>query len=574
MHFIAILGLFSAISAAGSATVGFEPTDQVPLLGPSFLSNFDPTNTDAIRNATEAFPCVIDALFENGVLNKTDLTFAIDVFSAATNKSVYNYYHVGEGQNKTLTAGVLNDKTISRIGSVSKLFTVYAIIAKAGIDVFSHPVTRYIPELARNSSGDSLEHINWDDITVGALASHQAGSGGPTELIIWLVLSGEAQPEDLINITPEQLFKYMRDVKHPVTSPFQGAIYSDAGFLVLGQILARISGQQYKDAVRDILFEPLALDGMSATMPNGSDINAIDRRPVDPDTTFDDDTAVLTPSGGLFANGADLRAAGLSILNSELLSPSVTRQWMKPLAGTGSLVELVGAPWEIHRLAVPTTPGSSRTRISDLYTKSGGNVDYTCIFGLSPDHGLGFSILVGGSTASSARWEIRNALGELFIPAAEAAAADNAQNNLAGTFIDQTTPGTNLTLSVDDDLPGLGLKAFYIGGVESFQNLTGTTKKASLRLFPTGLTSHPQSLASLYKADGTIKVAHRTIKGFIPLKPRAKSEGGKGGLFDNQQVWQNIDFTDRFDEFIFTLDQGKLISVESTGANKTFTRVE
>ena len=183
MRRTAFLGFSIASTINGIAAAGFSPSEFVPLLGPSFISNFDPTNTGPIREAIEAFPEVIDALFDDGTLNKTDLTFAIDVFSAATNQSLYSYHHVGDSQQVTLTSGQLNDKTISKLGSVSKLFTVYAIIAKAGIEIFSHPVTKYIPELAcnsTNSSSNSLNHISWEDITIGALASHQAGTGGAT----------------------------------------------------------------------------------------------------------------------------------------------------------------------------------------------------------------------------------------------------------------------------------------------------------------------------------------------------------------------------------------------------------
>lgn len=168
----------SLLGLTASSTALIIATDEVPLIGPSFLSNFDPSNSSAINHAKSQFPGLIDNLFSTGELNRTDLAFHIDVFSAATNKSIYSYSHIGENSKLSLTSGELNDKTISRIGSVTKLFTVYAIIAKAGIEVFAHPVTRYLPELAGNSDSEPLDSIRWEDITVGALANQQAGSGG------------------------------------------------------------------------------------------------------------------------------------------------------------------------------------------------------------------------------------------------------------------------------------------------------------------------------------------------------------------------------------------------------------
>ncbi|KAM5386937.1 hypothetical protein ACJZ2D_000230 [Fusarium nematophilum] len=558
----------ASLFAAGAAAARIVASDEVPLIGPSFLSNFDPSKSKAIRDAKAAFPALMDNLFDADVLNRTDLVFAVDVFSAATNESIYSYYHVGEGQNETLTTGELNDGTISRLGSVTKLFTVYAIIAKAGIEIFSHPITRYLPELAGNSS-DPLESISWEDITVGALASHQAGSGGAADLLLKF-------QENPFAITGADLLKHMRDDKHPVVSPFRNAVYSDGGFAILGELLARISGQTYNDAMRDILFKPLGLDDMSVTVPNGSDTNAINRLPVDNTSSWGLDIPIVAGSGGIYASGADLRAAGLSILNSELLSPATTQAWMKPLSGTGSLVELVGAPWEISRLMIPVTPGSNRTRVSDLYTKAGGNGDYTAILALSPDHGIGYSILVAGSTATPARWPIRDLVGETFIPAAERAAAENAERNLAGTFVSESSDGTNLTLTVDDGLPGLGLESFYIDGVESRSTLMGMAEPADVlvRLYPTGPNSYSRSLASLYRTKGTMKVAHRMVGKLPPLAPRAAVEGGKGGLFDNSFSWMNLDFVGPIDEFVFEIVDGKLESVTSTGAELVLKRVD
>lgn len=187
MHLEKVL-IGSLLGLAIPTTAHIIATEEVPLIGPSFISNFDPSNSKAIGNAKKAFPGLIDQLFESGKLNRTELAFTIDVYSAATNDSIFQYSHVGKSMEKTLTTGELNDNTIARIGSVTKMFTVYAIIAKAGMGVFSDPVTKYLPELKSTSNSSTrspLDGINWDDITVGALAEQQAGTGG---------IVGEFQP--------------------------------------------------------------------------------------------------------------------------------------------------------------------------------------------------------------------------------------------------------------------------------------------------------------------------------------------------------------------------------------------
>ncbi|KAJ5349969.1 hypothetical protein N7541_007696 [Penicillium brevicompactum] len=547
--------------AATSAAAHIIATDEVPLLGPSFLSNFDPTNSTSIGNAKTKFPGLVDDLFSAGKLNRTDLTFSIDVFSAATNRSIYRFSHVGEDAKKALTTGVFDDKTVSRIGSVTKLFTVYAIIAKAGIEIFSDPVTKHLPELAGNSSSNPLQRIRWEDITVGALASQQAGSGGAADF-----LQKFQDPKNPSLFDPQDLLKYFRDEKPPVISPWRNAVYSDGGFAILGQLLARISGKTFTEAIQEILFDPLGMENSSTKAPKGSDINVVDRSTIDNSSSWGFDAEIVASTGGMHSNNADLRTAGLAILNSEILSQATTSEWMKPRSGTGSLVELVGAPWEITRLEIPVTPGSNRTRISDLYTKAGGNGDYTAIFALSPDQGIGFSILVAGGTATPARWPLRNAVGETFIPAAEHAAAENAKRNLVGTFIDKRAPGTNLTLTLDKGRPGLGLKSMWVNG-------TSYVDSPYTRVYPTGLSSVSTSLSSLYRVKGAQSLAHRMVLPDLPLKPRAAVEGGKGGLFDNQFTWMNIDFAGPFDELIFDLVDGKLVSIRYPVTGAVFKRI-
>lgn len=248
---------------------------------------------------------------------------------------------------------------------------------------------------------------------------------------------------------------------------------------------------------------------------------------------------------------------------------------MRPLSGTGSLAELVGAPWEISRLMIPVSPGSNRTRISDLYTKAGGNGDYTAIFALSPDHGIGFSILVAGSTATPARWPIRDAVGTTFIPAFEAAAFENAVQNVAGTFVGEQ-PGTNLTLTVDDDKPGVGLESYYLDGVESSGLLGRGTVDTEyvIRMYPTGVNSFSRSLASRYKTNGTFWVANRLIPELVPLAPRPAADGGVGGLFENAHAWMSIDSFGPIDEVVFELVEGRVETVKMSTNGTIFTRAE
>ncbi|KAF4978639.1 hypothetical protein FZEAL_5042 [Fusarium zealandicum] len=542
------------------------PTEECPILGPSFPSNFNPSNTKAIHDARAGFPQIIKSLFSSGALNSTHSSFAIDVFSTATNESIYSYYHAGNGLNDTLTAGHLDDETIFRIGSVSKIYTVYAILAHAGLDVFNHPVTDYVPELAGNSDNDPLARIRWEDVTVGALASQQAGSGGVpfASILCWMTPKA---------CSVQDFLKAMKDNKRPVTPPFGPAIYSDGGFAVLGVVLERLTGKSYNDSLQSLLAAPLGLNSSISIKPKGQHLNAL-VLPGGPEmSSWGFDNQIAAPSGGVYSNAADLRTVGLSILNSQLLSPASTRKWMKPLSGTASLTYSVGAPWEINRLTLPVSPGSNRTRVSDLYTKLGGNAGYAAVFALSPDHGIGYSVLVAGPAAVVERAPLRDAAGTAFITAAEHAAAENAALNFAGTFVDESNQDSNLTLTVDKDHPGLGLKSWYVNGVDWRSNLT----LPGIDPFPSDMITvrlYPIGAAIKNSSSGLQRLSFRAVAQIRPIGPRSDVEGGQG-LFENGcQTWFDVGFWDSGDEFVFEIQNTRVESVENMVTRQVLKRVD
>ena len=236
----------------------------------------------------------------------------------------------------------------------------------------------------------------------------------------------------------------------------------------------------------------------------------------------------------------------------------------------------MGAPWEIYRLTLPVAANSTRTRISDLYTKAGGQPGYGSVFALSPDHGIGYSVFVAGPAALEDRWSVRAAVGESFVTAAEYAAKENAALNFVGTFANQTEAGTNITLSVEKDHPGLGLKSWFVDGVEWSANLTQPALQLPkglgvvIRLYPTGISSSSNSSTFL---------KYRAVSQLTPLTPRAAIEGGKSLFDDGCATWsgtgalENEENLTPVDEFVFEVKGGKLIGVRSSGADTSMERI-
>lgn len=270
-------------------------------------------------------------------------------------------------------------------------------------------------------------------------------------------------------------------------------------------------------------------------------------------------------SGGVYSNAADFRTTGLSILHSQLLAPEVTRAWMKPHAHTSSLLWSAGAPWEINRLTLPITPGSNKTRVSDLYTKAGGQPGYTALLMLSPDHGIGVSMLMAGATALADRMPLRAAAAEVFVTAAEHAGKEYAEENFTGTFVDPTDDSTNMTLVSGSDRPGLTVDTLFSAGMDLKAPAAGLPagRDVLFQLYPTGIEFPP--------AGGCEQLQYRAVLWSLPVAERT-------GLFDDECIsWLTVASTEDAarqysDEFLFEVKDGRLEAVSVPVLGKRFVR--
>lgn len=178
----------------------------------------------------------------------------------------------------------------------------------------------------------------------------------------------------------------------------------------------------------------------------------------------------------------------LSIMHSSLLPKALTRQWMKPVTFTADPSISAGAPWEIFRVSTPLVPGSSTTRLSDVYSKAGDAGTYGSLVGISPDQNIGFVILAAGFKSAATRTLLGSLVAETWVSAAEAAAREEAASKLVGTYANTAT-NSMLTLSLNDNKPGLGVDYMYHG--KPFSTLmaaAGLLKNpADIRLYPAGL---------------------------------------------------------------------------------------
>lgn len=247
-------------------------------------------------------------------------------------------------------------------------------------------------------------------------------------------------------------------------------------------------------------------------------------------------------AGGLYSSTNDLSAVGRAILNSTLLSPALTRRWLKPASHTSSLAYSVGTPWEI--LSFPNE------RVVDLYTKSGDLGAYSSMTAVSPDHGVGFSILAAGEHAHNTVSYLSDYVATFILPALDAIAQRNTARRFSGIYALKNASST-IKISTDGK-PGLQVTNWMKGNIQIgvLGELFGAESPAhlSVRLYPTGLETQSQ-------------VSFRAV-----VQDIGKGLPEIGPFTSSCSTWSNIDGKPfngvGMDEFMFNVDEdGVAISV-------------
>ncbi|KAG9233380.1 beta-lactamase/transpeptidase-like protein [Amylocarpus encephaloides] len=580
--------------------VASSPTPPA-VFGPSFPTPSNLVNDPIMREATKDFQALIKQALSTGTsshgeFDNATTAFSFDFYSTADENSIFEYHH-SPPLLTNVPSGVktVDRNTIYRIGSVTKLLTVYSFLIQVGDAQFHDPITKYVPELLARSNyttrKDSVHQISWSDVTIGALASHMAGVG---QEYGWLDIALDDFPFaklGLPQLKPEEApvcgagfgripctrKDFLRGFasRDPVFPTFQTPVYSNGAFQILAYALQTITGKEFGMLMEEGLFHPLGLSHTSYIQPNAS-LGVI---PGNQTTTFwNYELGELWPSGGLWSSTDDITTIGRSILDSSLLDSSQTRRWMKPMTHTSSLETALGSPWEIQRSKV----GPSG-RIVDLYSKNGKLGAYGGYMILVPDYNVGFTILAAGAGANID--VLAGFIVDVFLPALEEVARTQASQLYAGTYnSSQSGDNSTFTLTTDANMPGLELVSWLNNGTSVPELLkifialaTGDIDNANaglnlylngtvlisaddvnVRLYPTGLRS-PLSC-------GGESVSFRAV---FSLKPTISDTSP---FSDTRAGWAIADLLvygkSGLDEFIFTHNAEGLV----TGVENPFLR--
>ncbi|GAA2556670.1 serine hydrolase domain-containing protein [Pseudonocardia hydrocarbonoxydans] len=259
-----------------------------------------------------------------------------------------------DGRVPSLVAGVVRDGGLAwstgrgavpephrdvqyRLGSISKTVTAITVLRlrDEGLLGLDDPLDRHLP-------GTPL-----GDRTLGQLLGHLAGAGSESPGQWW-----ERTP----GTTLDGLALSAADVVLPAARRFH---YSNLGFGLLGEVVARTRGRRWSDVAREEVLLPL---GMTRTTdrPDGRAAQGYAVHPWAEVTQREPEhhAEVMAPAGQLWSTAGDLARLGVFLLGDtgDVLAPGTVEEMTLP-AG----VDASAAGWSAYGMGVYVLRGADGT---------------------------------------------------------------------------------------------------------------------------------------------------------------------------------------------------------------------
>jgi CubicO group peptidase (beta-lactamase class C family) len=204
-----------------------------------------------------------------------------------------------------------------RLGSLTKQFTAACILLleERGKLKTDDLVKKHMPDAP----------ATWDKITIFHLLTHTSGIPNFTSFPDFS--STEAFPT-----TPEKLVARFRD-KPLDFQPGEKWSYSNSGYVLLGYLIERISGQSYADFVRQNIFQPLGMkdsgyDSNSAVISHRA--SGYTPSPHGPVNAGYVDMTIPLSAGGLYSTTEDLLRWEQGLFGDKLLTPASLQKMISP----------------------------------------------------------------------------------------------------------------------------------------------------------------------------------------------------------------------------------------------------
>ncbi len=314
------------------------PLEEVPEEGVSAISLSSTALDSSLLVKIEA---AVDRAMENGQIPGVAIGIVKDGELAYAN---------GFGLADIAGDTPVSSQTLFQIASVSKTLVAVAILqlAEQGLVDLDAPVTEYLPYF-------TLTEPESRDITIRQLLTHTAGM---PDVANWIaeVRNQELRTDEM---ALEEYIRSLNDESLQIL-PGESFMYSSIGYDVLGDVIAKASGQSFEEYMRDSVLIPLGMKNSSFLLSEE------DQDLLAEPYTYDEDGGVIAtgyypyarkhgPATALWSNVEDLaRYANALLMHGEVEgvqvfpASAVDEMWM-PYIETG-WAEWFGPTWESYGL--------------------------------------------------------------------------------------------------------------------------------------------------------------------------------------------------------------------------------
>ncbi|MBI3647373.1 MAG: beta-lactamase family protein [Actinobacteria bacterium] len=187
-----------------------------------------------------------------------------------------------------------DEHTPFRVASITKTFTATAMaqLRDAGALSFDDPLVEHLPELAK--AADPFGPI--EDVTIRLVLMHRSGLTAEPPLQDWAAGHFPSVQETLA----------AADLLEVVVPPGSAVKYSNLGFQLLGEVVARAAGVPFRACVTERILAPLGMRESGFETPEGA-ATGYDRSPfADAPETSDGRAKPTDAEGGLWSTVADM----------------------------------------------------------------------------------------------------------------------------------------------------------------------------------------------------------------------------------------------------------------------------
>ena len=233
----------------------------------------------------------------------------------------------GRGRRDRRSNAAIDARTDFRLASVTKAFTATAVmlLVRDGRLRYDTPLTEVFPSFPAYGRGITIRH----------LLTHTSGLPDYEDLMAAAEKAGAPPWTPDRQIRDEEVLGLLRGAKAGRFAPGTSWAYSNSGYVLLGLVVARVSGRPFGEFLDRSVFRPL---GMDRTLAYEAGKNEVPARAYGHEREGgalrerdQSATSATLGDGGVYSSLEDLAKWDEALRTSALLSPGAAKPALEPV---------------------------------------------------------------------------------------------------------------------------------------------------------------------------------------------------------------------------------------------------